>query len=298
VRVLITGREGQLSRCLLDSAVKHPLLHLEAVGRPRLDLEAEETLFRTVSELAPDVIVNAAAYTAVDQAEDEPERAFRVNADGAAKLAAAARAAAIPLIHISTDYVFDGKSSAPYREDHPTSPLNIYGSSKLAGEERVRTEQARHLILRTAWVYSPYGRNFLKTMVALGATRDQVSVVADQYGNPSSAHDLAEGLFRILERWREGNWIGLGRTYHLAGTGIASWADFASRIFEECRRLGISGAEVTPITTADWPTRAARPTYSVLDCTRFETDFGYRMPPWQDSTAVALRAMLQTSPPE
>lgn len=285
MKVLVTGSQGQLARSLAERAVNHPQIELVTAGRPELDLAVPGSGEAAVRSIAPDVVINAAAYTAVDQAEDEPDRAMRVNGEAAGELAGAARAIGAPIIQISTDYVFDGHSAAPYAEDAPTNPIGAYGRSKLAGEERVRQANPDHLILRTAWVYSPFGHNFVKTMMRLAQTRDRITVVADQIGNPSSALDLADGIFAMLERWRGGERSGLGGTYHLAGTGSASWFDFARAIFDECRAQGLPAAEVEAIRTADWPTMAARPANSQLDSSKFERDFGWQMPEWQEGLA-------------
>jgi dTDP-4-dehydrorhamnose reductase len=291
MRVLATGKHGQLVRSLLEQARGVEGLEIVTAGRPEVDMEVPGALARAIEETAPDAVVNAAAYTAVDLAEDEPERAFRINAEAAGEAAEAARAAGAPILHISTDYVFDGRASGPYAEDSPTNPLGVYGRSKLAGEERVRAASADHLILRTAWVYSPFGRNFLKTMMALAERTEIAKVVADQKGNPSSALDLADGLLSILQRWRAGDRIGLGGIYHLAGTGGASWADFAQVIFDECRALGRPAAEVEPIATADWPTKAKRPANSTLDCSKFAADFKHTMPEWRQSARDIVRRL-------
>lgn len=241
-----------------------------------------------ITAASPDVIVNAAAFTAVDLAEDEAKRARTVNADAAGAIAAAARACGARIVQISTDYVFDGNSAAPYREDAPTNPLGVYGATKWEGEQRVRAENPDHVIVRTAWLYSPFGRNFVRTMMHLAETRDSVSVVDDQHGNPTSAFDLADGLITVLDAWREGRKTGLGQTYHLAGSGIATWFGFAEAIFDQCRALGLPASQVIPIASAEWPTRAVRPRNSALDCSRFEADFGLRAPAWQQSLATVI----------
>jgi dTDP-4-dehydrorhamnose reductase len=293
MKVLVTGREGQLVKSLLERSQGRKGIELTALGRPDIDLEIPGSTAKAIARFAPDVVINAAAYTAVDQAEDEPERAFRINRDAAGEVAAAARAAGARIIHISTDYVFDGQGEGAYAEDAPVNPLGVYGRSKLAGEEQVRSNNPDHVIVRTAWVYSPFGKNFLKTMMALGASRDLVTVVDDQHGNPSSALDLAEGLLAIVEGWAEGG-AGLGGTYHLAGTGPASWCDFARFIFDELRRLHLPSAEVQPLKTSDWPTKAVRPQNSRLDSSKFARDFGFTMPPWQASAAEAIRRLAAT----
>jgi dTDP-4-dehydrorhamnose reductase len=295
MKVIVTGKEGQLVRSLAERAAAAAGIEIVAIGRPEADMEIPGAIGRAIAEAGPDVVINGAAYTAVDRAEDEPDRAFRINAAAAGEAAEAARAAGAPVIQISTDYVFDGKASGPYAEDMPTGPIGAYGRSKLAGEEQVRAATSDHLILRTAWVYSPFGGNFLKTMVALAERNPVVRVVADQHGNPSSALDLADGLLAILTRWRDGNRIGLGGIYHLAGNGDTNWADFARAIFDECRALGLPAAEVSPITTAQWPTRAARPANSRLDCSKFARDFNYRMPEWRQSARNIVRRLAVQS---
>ncbi|MET1111543.1 MAG: dTDP-4-dehydrorhamnose reductase [Allosphingosinicella sp.] len=293
MRVLVTGREGQLARSLAERARAVPGLTLETVGRPDLDLERPDSIAAAIAAAAPDVVVNAAAYTAVDQAEDEPDRAFRINAAAAGEVAAAARRAGARIVQISTDYVYDGAGAGAYAESAPTRPLGIYGRSKLEGEQRVAEANPDHVVLRTAWVYSPYGRNFVKTMLGAAAQRDELAVVADQRGNPTAAGDIADGIFALVAAWRDRPGLGLGGAYHLAGTGEASWFDFAAAIFEEAARHGLPTAMVKPIRTADWPTRAARPANSVLDSGRFAADFGYRAPPWRQSTAAVVAELAR-----
>jgi dTDP-4-dehydrorhamnose reductase len=284
VKVLVTGRNGQLVQSLLERAAGTDF-ELIALGRPELDLEQPGSAADAVRRLAPDVVISAAAYTAVDQAEDDPERAHRVNGVAPGELAEAAREVGARIIHISTDYVFDGRSPEPYQPGDRTNPLGVYGRSKLEGEERVRAATPDHLIVRTAWVYSPFGKNFLKTMMTVAQSRDVLTVVGDQRGNPTSALDIADGLLAVLARWAKGGAAGLGETHHLAGTGAASWAEFAQTIFAECARLGLPHASVTPIRTEDWPTRAVRPVCSMLDTSGFLRTFGFSMPEWQRSTA-------------
>jgi dTDP-4-dehydrorhamnose reductase len=292
MRVLVTGKHGQLVQSLVERAQSHAALDIVAVGRPELDLELPGSAAEVVRSIAPDAVINAAAYTAVDLAEDEPERAMRINADAAGELAAAAKAAGAPIIQISTDYVFDGRAGGPYSEDAPTNPLGAYGRSKLAGEERVRAENQEHLILRTAWVYSPFGQNFVKTMIRLAETREVVTVVADQHGNPTSALDLADALLVVLRHWREGERVGQEVTYHLAGSGAASWFDLAEAVFEECRAHGHAAAKAEPIRTSDWPTKAARPSNSRLDSSAFSRDFGFDMPPWRASLPEIVQRLV------
>lgn len=295
MKVLVTGKEGQLVKSLLERSQSRKGIEMAAFGRPHLDLESLGSATEAIAHFAPDVVINAAAYTAVDQAEDEPERAFRINGDAAGEVAAAARAAGARIIHISTDYVFDGQGEGPYSEDAPVNPLGVYGRSKLAGEEQVRSNNPDHAIVRTAWVYSPFGKNFLKTMIAFGQSRDLVTVVADQYGNPSSGLDLADGLLAIVDHWSEGG-AGHGETYHLAGTGSASWYEFAACIFGVLRGLELPSAEVRPLRTADWPTKAVRPQNSSLNCSKFTSTFGFAMPDWRSSTVETIKRVAPTMP--
>jgi dTDP-4-dehydrorhamnose reductase len=297
MRILVTGREGQLARSLAERAAALPGLSLEAVGRPELDLERPESIEAAIAARAPDVVVNAAAYTAVDQAEDEPERAFRINGAGAGEVAAAARRAGARIIQVSTDYVFDGTGKGTYAESAPTRPIGVYGRSKLEGEQRVAQANPDHVILRTAWVYGAYGRNFVKTMLGAAARRDELGVVADQRGNPTASDDLADGILAAVAAWRDRPRAGLGGTYHLAGTGEASWFDFAAAVFEEAARHGLPTAAVRPIGTADWPTRAARPANSALDSSRFAAEFDYRAPPWRQSTAAVVAKLAGAAAP-
>ena len=279
-RVLVAGTRT------VERARLHPGIELIALGRPQLDLEVAGSAAAAIAKAAPDVVINAAAYTAVDQAEDEPERAFRINADAAGEIAAAAASAGAAVIHLSTDYVFDGLGEGPYREDAPVSPLGVYGRSKLAGEEQVRAANPRHAIVRTAWVYSPFGKNFVKSIMAAAGVRDRLTVVDDQRGSPTSALDLANGLLVMIGRG--GGW---GETYHLAGTGEASWCEFAREIMAQCDANGLPHVPVDPIRTEDWPTRAVRPRNSVLDCSKFAQRFGFTMPDWRVSTAEVVRRL-------
>ena len=288
MRILVTGTEGQLVQSLVERARLHPTIELVTVGRPEVDLELPGSAAAAIAEAAPDVLINAAAYTAVDQAEDEPERAFRINADAAGEIAAAAAKVGAAVIQLSTDYVFDGQGSGPYREDAPVNPLGVYGQSKLAGEEQVRAANPRHAIVRTAWVYSPFGRNFVKSIMAASSVRDRLTVVDDQRGSPTSALDLADGLLAMTERG--GGW---GETYHLAGKGEASWCEFAREIMDQCAANGLPNVPVDPIRTEDWPTRAARPRNSVLDSRTFEEAFGFAMPDWRAATREVVERLAR-----
>lgn len=283
MRVLVTGVEGQLARSLAEGAAGCAGAEITRVGRPDLDLERPDTIERTVARVAPEVIVNAAAYTAVDRAEDEPELAWRINAEAPGILARAARIAGARLIHISTDYVYDGCKLGAYVETDPVAPQCVYGRTKLEGEERVRAEHPGHTILRTAWLYSPFGRNFVRTMLDLARTRDTLTVVADQKGSPTSALDLADAILGIVRHWRNDPHGGTGETYHCAGSGDATWFDLARHALATSRAAGGPFAEVTPIASSQWPTRAVRPANSRLDCSKFARDFAWRAPDWRRS---------------
>jgi len=284
MKILVTGRHGQLAQSLAVGGGGEVLL----MGRPELDLAIPGSARSAILTARPSLVVNAAAFTAVDLAETEEPVAHRINADAAGEVAVAACDLGVPIIHISTDYVFDGQATTPFVETAATAPINAYGRTKLAGEEAVRAANADHLILRTSWLISPFGRNFVRTMVDLGAQRDTLSVVADQYGNPTSALDLADAILVIARRWATGDRTGLGETYHLAGTGIASWSDLAVAVQE----IAKTGATVTPTTSADWPTPAGRPAYSALDSGKFARDFGYNMPEWRQSLGPIVARLI------
>jgi dTDP-4-dehydrorhamnose reductase len=283
MKVLITGRDGQVGRSMLEKAAGWPDLDLVAVGRADADFSQPGSIGGLIGAIRPKVVINAAAYTAVDQAEDEPELAHRVNADAAGEAAAAARKVGAAIIQLSTDYVFDGEGQGAYAEDALPNPMNAYGRSKLAGEQQVRGANPDHLILRTAWVYSPFGRNFVISIMAAAKTRAALNVVDDQVGNPTSALELANAILTVVDRWRAGAKMALGRTYHLAGSGETSWCGLAKQVMADCRRLGLPSADIRPISSEDWPTRARRPRNSTLDSAQFARDLGSKMPDWRQS---------------
>lgn len=287
MKIFVAGSAGQLARALVDRAPSD--VEVLALGRPDLDLERRDGAGR-IAEFAPDAIINAAAYTAVDAAENDSVRAFAVNRDGAAWLAGIAAQRMIPFLHISTDYVFDGTKATAYTEDDPPSPQSAYGRTKRAGEEAVLTTYPAALVFRTAWVYSPYGQNFLKTMLRLAAERDTLRVVDDQTGNPTSAHDLAAALLDIAGRLtqRVDHPCGI---YHLAAQGEATWFAFAREIMRLAAGLGFRSVPVAPIGSADYPTPAKRPANSRLDCGKLHRDFGLRLPRWQDSLPTTMQAL-------
>ncbi|WP_312471996.1 dTDP-4-dehydrorhamnose reductase [Brucella sp.] len=283
MKIVVTGREGQVVQSLLEKASQRPDLEVIALGRPELDLAKPETVQKAITAIKPDLIVSAAAYTAVDLAEDEPELAFAVNAIGAEAVARAAKVSGVPIIHLSTDYVFGGDADEPYVETDVTGPRSVYGSSKLEGERRVAQVNPKQIILRTAWVYSPFGKNFVKTMLKLAETRDALSVVSDQWGNPTSALDIAGAIIQVADHLMATPDFSAYGVYHLAGTGDTNWSGFARAIFNESAKLGGTTATVTDIATADYPTKAARPANSRLSTTKFQKVFNWSVPHWQSS---------------
>lgn len=297
MKIVVTGCEGQVARCLIEGAVSHRAIELIALGRPELDLARPQTVLDAIAAAKPDLVVSAAAYTAVDQAEDEPEVARSINTLGAAAVARAAAQMKVPVLHLSTDYVFSGEGDEPYGEHDATGPRSVYGQTKLDGETAVAAANPRHLILRTAWVYSPFGKNFVKTMLRLAESRDTVSVVCDQWGNPTSAIDIADAIFHICETLGADRQFADFGTYHLVGSGSTNWSSFARAIFEASKRLRGPCAEVKDIPTSEYPTRAIRPSNSRLSTQKFEGVFGWRMPQWQQSTDKVVERILGESQP-
>ena len=283
MRIAVTGRDGQVARALAELGSERSV-DVVRLGRPDFDLAAPATLARALQAARPDIVVNAAAYTAVDKAEQEPDLARAVNAAGAGAVAAAAADLGVPIIQISTDYVFDGSKPTPYVEADPTGPLGVYGASKLAGEQAVAAANPRHAILRTAWVYAPFGQNFVRTMLRLAGSRPEVGVVADQHGCPTAAGDIAATVMSVAEtllaRPEDRTLRGI---FHMAARGEAVWADVAQAIFERSAALGGPTASVRRIATADYPTPARRPANSRLDCAKLERVYGIVLPPWRGS---------------
>jgi dTDP-4-dehydrorhamnose reductase len=254
------------------------------------DFDRPATLADLIGRIAPDVVVNAAAHTAVDRAESEPDAAYRANAEAPRHIADACAERDALLLHYSTDYVFDGQGTRPYREGDPTAPLGVYGASKLAGEQAVRDSGARHMIFRTAWVYAAHGSNFLRTMLRLAAERDELRVVADQVGSPTPAVLIADVSAKVLQRppLQSGTW-------HLTASGDTSWCGFAEAIIDGAHARGLieRRPQITPITTADYPTPAARPAYSVLDTSALQRDFDLCLPSWQDGLGQILGSIAR-----
>ena len=283
-RVLVTGADGQLGRSIADRQADPRFEHLSVVTYTRrsLDLTDPSTVERSMDEFRPNVVVNTAAFNAVDAAEHDAATANAVNADAVGRLAAACNDHDVRLVHLSTDYVFDGTGTGWYVESDPIAPLGVYGHSKAAGEEaaRLRTD---HLILRTAWLYGRHGHNFVKTMLRLGTERAELAVVSDQVGCPTSTHDLADAVLRLVDHDLTG-------TFHLAGREEASWHRFASAIFA-CADLPVA---VEPISTAEFPTPAPRPPNSRLDSTALETATGIRLPGWSTALPPVVDAIMNT----
>ncbi|WP_068827483.1 dTDP-4-dehydrorhamnose reductase [Pseudomonas sp. BMS12] len=285
MKILITGRHGQVSRELqLALASSAELLVL---GQEQLDLADSANIRKQVEALRPDLIINAAAHTAVDQAESEPELAFAINARAPGLLAEAAAQLAVPLIHYSTDYVFDGSKGEPYNEADQTAPLGVYGQSKLAGEEAICAVGGQHLILRTSWVYSLHGKNFLLTMQRLLQEREELRVVADQIGAPTWAGTIAQATAKLIEHWRAGR-PGPWGTYHLSGQGETSWFGFAEAIAAQLRLQGKPCARLAAIPSSAYPTPAQRPLNSRLDCSRLQRDWNIRLPDWHAALLECL----------
>jgi dTDP-4-dehydrorhamnose reductase len=296
MRIVVTGRQGQVARSLVERATGTKL-DVVLLGRPQLDLESDTgAIVRAIVSASPDLIVSAAAYTAVDKAESEPALAFRVNSVAPGAIASAAADLGVPLIHLSTDYVFAGSKDVPYVESDPTGPTGVYGASKLAGEEAVLHTHANSAILRTAWVYSPFGANFVKTMLRLAADRHEVAVVADQRGSPTSALDIADGLLTIAENLVSAHDPKLRGIFHMTGGGEASWAKFAEHIFAASAQVGGPSAQVRQIATADYPTPAKRPTNSRLDCSKLAHIHGVRLPDWTGSTTQIVQRLVGATP--
>ena len=289
--ILIAGADGQLGRALMHMSHEW---QLSAVGMdlPDFDITDPNGLTNHLTHAQPTVAVNAAAYTNVDRAEGESEAAFSINAAGAGNLATCCAKAGIPLIHISTDYVFDGSRSVPWKESDPISPLGVYGRSKAEGERLVREALDDHIIIRTAWMFGIHGNNFVKTMLRFADSKEPVRVVADQMGSPTCAEDLAAAICDII-RSVQNDGVRKWGTYHYCNRGVASWYSFAEAIFRCAQTAtGRPSVQVEAITTDQYPTAARRPAYSVLDCSLIEKAFGITAPPWQESLEKTITILL------
>ncbi|HNV88414.1 MAG TPA: dTDP-4-dehydrorhamnose reductase [Methylotenera sp.] len=295
-KILLTGVNGQVGHALKTRLLEYELF---ALSREQLDLSSAHDIRRVVREIKPDLIINPAAFTAVDKAETEPELAYAINATAPQTLAEEAARLNAAFIHFSTDYVYDGTKNVPYLEQDIVNPVCVYGKSKLAGEEAIRAVGLPHLILRTSWVYGVYGKNFLKTILHQASERDSLRIVADQFGAPTSSESIAEGVVKLLNVWQPDleNKTGV---YHFTNSGSTSWYGFASEIINEYNRLAISRNwpalkvsidNVVAITTADYPTLALRPANSRLDNTKLKKMFHVELPSWQQGLHQVMQAM-------
>lgn len=292
MRLLIAGWHGQVARALIEAAPSRPEIKALAAGRPALDVRDPRSIERAFGDISPDIVINTAAYTAVDHAETDADAAFALNRDGAALLARAAARRNIPIIHLSTHYVFDGSKPAPYDESDATCPATVFGRSKLEGEHAVRGANPRHVVIRTGWVFSPAKGTFVPKILEAANRGETVRVVADQRGNPTYAPHLASAILDVARdiaasRSVEPAW----GTYHAAGSGTASWHDFAREIVSAS--ASGDGCSIEPIGSSDYPASAPRPRNSELDCAKFERTFGLRLPPWREGVASCLSQILR-----
>jgi len=295
-KILLTGVNGQVGHALRQTFLNDAALSADVVSldRSQLDLADQDAIRRAVQAIKPDLIINPAAYTAVDKAESEPELAYAINATAPQTFAEEAARAGARLIHFSTDYAYAGSKAGVYVEEDPTQPLSVYGKSKLAGEEAIRATGLPHLIFRTSWVYGAYGKNFLKTILRLAAERDELRIVADQIGAPTSSQCIADALSAVMNRWQND----LSGTYHMVNAGQTSWHGFARAIVEEHNRIqlmrGLPLLKASPdhihaISTQEYPTPAVRPANSRLDCGKLAKDFSVTLPDWRDALILELK---------
>jgi dTDP-4-dehydrorhamnose reductase len=283
--ILITGAGGQVAHELAIAQSEHRLI---ALSKQQLDITDLKQINAAFDEHHPDVVINAAAYTQVDLAEEDAALAYAINRDAVSHLAQACKRIDSPLLHISTDYVFDGNKSGAYCEDDETAPAGVYGASKAAGDAVLQSVLERHIILRTAWVFSATGNNFVKTMLRLGSERDELNIVNDQHGCPTSAHSIAAALLQITERYLRGKAIQWG-TYHYCGQPETTWHGFARQIFQQAK--GFENLKLNGITTSEYPTPAARPLNSVLDCAKYVAQFNSAQPDWREDLDSILRQL-------
>jgi dTDP-4-dehydrorhamnose reductase len=289
MRLFVIGAEGQVARSLREAASRSENIVFGFGARPDLDLLRPASITKALADFRPDLVVNPAAYTAVDKAESEPDLAFALNCDGARAVAAAAADRGVPVIHLSTDYVFDGKKKEPYSETDPVGPQGVYGRSKLDGELAVAEANPKHIILRTAWVYAPFGSNFVRTMLRLTAERDRLRVVDDQSGCPTYAPDIAAAIIAIAQKWADSDWHSkYAGVTHIAGPDARTWCGFAREIVQGAAERGGRPIRVDPISTSDYPTPATRPANSCLSSERLEAVFGVRLRPLKSSLADCL----------
>jgi dTDP-4-dehydrorhamnose reductase len=293
-KILLTGVNGQVGH-----ALQPQLVGFDCIGLPRqdLDLTNVDMIRRVIREIKPDIIINPAAYTAVDKAESEPELAYAINAIAPGVIAEEAEKLGSAFIHFSTDYVYDGSKTSAYLELDQVNPVSIYGKSKLAGEEAIRAVGLPHLILRTSWVYGAYGKNFLKTIVRLASERESLGIVADQFGAPTASVSIAEGLQLLLQKWLPEDEHQTG-VYHFTNTGSTSWHGFACEIVKQysaIERLKVNEKNIKALTTADYPTPAARPANSCLNHEKLKSTFGFALPSWQEGLKSVMDQMMSSS---
>ena len=297
MKLLVAGKSGQVARSLAELAGTGDL-KIVALGRPDLDITDPASVMRAIESERPDAVVNAAAYTAVDAAETDEDAAMALNRDGPMHLARATAEVGAPIVHISTDYVFGGDADGPYRETDETDPQGAYGRTKLAGEHAVAEANPAHIILRTAWVHSPFGKNFVRTMLRLAEERDEVRVVGDQHGNPTYAPDIADGIAAALRHAKEHaasrDWAGV---HHMVSEGETTWAGLAEAVFAASAARGGPSAKVAAIPATEYPTPAKRPANSRLDTTRFRTTFGHTLPHWRDGVERCVERLLAAEVP-
>ena len=279
--ILVTGASGQLGQSLRQRCADFPGMKLHFYTREDFDLEQPDQMARVLNELKPSIVINAAAYTAVDEAENQPDRAFAINTKGVTNLAQLCVVRDITLLHVSTDYVFNGQSSEPYREDHDTAPLGIYGQSKQQGELAVAQINPPHYIVRTSWLYGPYGNNFLKTMLRLAEQGKSLTITTEQKGSPTSTLDLADAILKLIETEAP---YGI---YHFSNTGQTTWYGFAKEIFSQTHQLD----QVQLAETAEYPTFAKRPNYSVLDTNKITQTLQKPIRSWQDALAEVIHQL-------
>ena len=289
-RIAVIGASGQVARALASAAYARGIL-ATCAGRDDINISDECSIERVVQAAKPTVVINAAAYTAVDKAETDTNDARRINVEGPAHIAAVCDRLGVPMIHISTDYVFDGRKTSPYLEDDARNPLSVYGKTKSDGEDAVRAALSKHIIVRTAWVYSTYGSNFVKTMLRFGAERDVVRVISDQYGSPTSADDLASALLDMTQRLASDGGAAPWGSYHLAGSGQTTWHGLAAETFRLSALAGNKVPKLEAISTAEYPLPAVRPQYGVLDTRKIQAAFGIALPPWQQSLEACIRQL-------
>jgi dTDP-4-dehydrorhamnose reductase len=292
MRCVVTGKTGQIVTALIEAGQRRGV-NIIALGRPELDLAHPGSIAAAISRSQPDIVINAAAYTAVDKAESDQAMAMAINATGAGAVAAAAAQLSIPIIHLSTDYVFSGDKAGAYLETDETDPRSVYGHTKLAGEKLVASSNPRHATVRTSWVFAPYGQNFLRTMLRLAETKTSIGVVGDQRGSPTYAPDIAEALLDMaIALLRDETRIDCYGVFHMTGSGQTSWAEFAERIFEASAKRGGTVAAIKTITTAEYPTTAHRPANSSMDGAKLRDTYGVILPDWQNAVDRCLDRLV------